>query len=280
MLNRILVAFCLIPPVAYIVFKGELLALIALQVAIAIMMKEFYDIIEKSGTKVNRNSGIFIGVFLPLLFYLKYPLYIKRETFSLGLIAITTIALMAKRILDSSIKKAIEHVSYTIFGIVYISFLMTHLILILQLNSSTLYILGLKTDTSRALLLLTLLLTFTSDSAAYFVGKSFGKKKLAPKISPKKTIAGAMGSIFVCMFVAFVFDILFLKISIVKALFIGLIASFFSQLGDLGASLFKREYNVKDSSTLLMEHGGLLDRCDSLLFSAPFLYYAFSFFYR
>jgi phosphatidate cytidylyltransferase len=115
-----------------------------------------------------------------------------------------------------------------------------------------------------------LIASFLTDTLAYLGGKFMGKRPLAPKISPNKTIEGALcgligGSIVTCLFL----NSLVHSGSILFIIFFSLMASFFSQIGDLYESMLKRIFGIKDSGKILPGHGGALDRIDGLLFSAP-----------
>ncbi|WP_046175025.1 phosphatidate cytidylyltransferase [Domibacillus indicus] len=118
-----------------------------------------------------------------------------------------------------------------------------------------------------------LFITWASDSGAYFVGRSFGKRKLWPEISPNKTVAGFYGGIASATLVAgaFLFVIDF-PAPAVWVLAAATVLSIAGQIGDLAESALKRHYNVKDSGTLLPGHGGILDRTDSWLFVFPLLH--------
>ena len=126
-----------------------------------------------------------------------------------------------------------------------------------------------------ALVGLPLILTWASDIGAYFVGRAMGKRKLIPSVSPGKTVAGAVGALFVTavaslVYVRFVLaPVAQLALHPVWALAFGLLVSVAAQVGDLAESLLKREAGVKDSSRLLPGHGGILDRFDSLFFVLP-----------
>jgi phosphatidate cytidylyltransferase len=125
-----------------------------------------------------------------------------------------------------------------------------------------------------ALVAFPLLLTWTSDSGAYFGGRAFGRRKLMPSVSPGKTVAGAVAGVF-CSVAAgallgwLLFGRLAPGLGIVEAAIGGALISVVAQVGDLAESLLKREAKVKDSGTLFPGHGGLLDRVDSLLFAIP-----------
>ncbi|MGY3777412.1 phosphatidate cytidylyltransferase [Isobaculum melis] len=124
-----------------------------------------------------------------------------------------------------------------------------------------------------AVILYMLFLVWSTDSGAYFCGRKFGKNKLAPHISPNKTIEGALGGV-VCALVVSVLFLYFNPMQYALVPMLGLTALFSvsGQLGDLVESAYKRHYDVKDSGNLLPGHGGILDRFDSLLFVLPIMH--------
>ncbi len=129
------------------------------------------------------------------------------------------------------------------------------------------------------LILYVLFCAWFGDSGAYFVGTFLGKHKLCPNISPKKTVEGFIGGIItvgiVVTITGLIFDFLVfddISINYPVVIIVGMIASVFGVLGDLSASVIKREFGVKDFGNLFPGHGGVLDRFDSVLFVAPFVY--------
>lgn len=118
-----------------------------------------------------------------------------------------------------------------------------------------------------------LLVVWLGDSGAYYVGKKFGKRKLSPRISPKKTIEGLAGGMATSIIAAVVIHFTFFRnFPLHHAVIAGVLLSFAGVVGDLAESMWKRSADVKDSGTLLPGHGGFLDRFDSILFTAPILY--------
>lgn len=119
-------------------------------------------------------------------------------------------------------------------------------------------------------LLLAIVPLWAGDTAAIFAGKAFGKHKLAPTISPKKTVEGGIANLLACMLAAWGLGIA-VGIPLAQSVVCGFIAGIFGQAGDLFESWVKRRVDMKDSGTLLPGHGGILDRIDSILFTAPFV---------
>jgi phosphatidate cytidylyltransferase len=122
------------------------------------------------------------------------------------------------------------------------------------------------------LLLGVFILVWVNDSAAYLVGKNFGRQKLFPSISPKKTVEGFLGGLlFACISSYFIANYTE-TLGFTSWLFLAIIISVIGTLGDLIESKFKRQANVKDSGEIMPGHGGLLDRLDSIIFASPFIY--------
>ncbi|HEX2183547.1 MAG TPA: phosphatidate cytidylyltransferase [Rubrobacteraceae bacterium] len=123
------------------------------------------------------------------------------------------------------------------------------------------------------LILIAVVGPWISDSGAYFAGRFFGRHLLFPSLSPNKTVEGALGGLLATVLVVGLVSYLFLDFSPAKAAIIGAGVSVFSQAGDLFESMLKRILDVKDLGRFLPGHGGTLDRVDSLLFTAPAVYY-------
>jgi phosphatidate cytidylyltransferase len=166
--------------------------------------------------------------------------------------------------------------AYTFTGAAYIGWLLSAFILLRQLDiplrPAPLAPLGIPPGA--AWLMLVLAITWIQDSTAYFVGRSLGRTKMAPILSPKKSwegfAGGLAGSIFTAVLATY---LLGLPIGAWSAVMIGIATGIAGPLGDLGESLIKRQVGVKDSGALIPGHGGILDRMDSLLFTAPVVYY-------
>lgn len=154
--------------------------------------------------------------------------------------------------------------AWTIAGIIYIGWLLSHLVALRGLEDG------------RNWVFLALLANFGSDTAAYFAGRALGRHKLAPSISPGKTWEGTIAGLLGAVVISLLFTLswpLGLPISYGAAIILGLLISVFGQLGDLVESLLKRNMGVKDSGRLLPGHGGALDRIDSVVFAGVVVYY-------
>ncbi|MFO7887475.1 MAG: phosphatidate cytidylyltransferase [Eubacteriales bacterium] len=117
------------------------------------------------------------------------------------------------------------------------------------------------------------IIAFGNDTFAYFTGKIFGKHKLSPILSPKKTIEGAIGGITGSIVISIIFNSFIGKYNIIWIILFVIVSSIFSISGDLVASKIKRENNIKDYSNFLPGHGGFLDRFDSVILVSPIVYY-------
>ena len=130
-----------------------------------------------------------------------------------------------------------------------------------------------QTGEYRLLVWLVIFSAFGSDIFAYFTGFLLGRHKLCPAISPKKTVEGAIGGVLGSVLICGIFGWVVIPGIAVHCLIIGALGAVFSQLGDLTASIFKRKMGIKDYGNLIPGHGGVMDRIDSILFTAPLVYY-------
>jgi len=161
-----------------------------------------------------------------------------------------------------SLDWVVAQISRSVFAVFYFGLLFSFLGLIRDLPEG------------RAWLFMVLAATFAADTGAYFTGRYLGRHKLAPRVSPGKTVEGYLGGIALSIGAAFIIKYLFFNsFSIEDCLWAGGLAGGIGPLGDLAESLLKRSVGVKDSGTLLPGHGGLLDRVDALLFSSPLVYW-------
>lgn len=230
---------------------------ILLEIIIFIALYEFYRMIERAESGCYKWTGIIFGILLPIGIF--------KEVYSY------TNLFVASAIITSFILRIFEGNKYgntylyipnTLFGILYISLLMSYILMVRMIGYQ-----------GRELVFFVLMATWMGDTAAYFGGKGFGKHQLAPLISPKKTIEGAVAGLIGSISGALIAKLWFLDINFSNAIIAGILIGIFGQLGDLSESLIKRNLHVKDSGSIIPGHGGMLDRIDSLLFSLPVFYY-------
>lgn len=183
----------------------------------------------------------------------------KEFSFSLLLMPVT-IFLLLYSVFQKN-KFHIEHAALVLLGALYIGY-------------GFMYMLATRNEPDNGfyLTLLILLGIWSTDSAAYFVGRAIGKHKLWPAISPNKTIEGALGGLATAIVIVVAANLMFGAVSTGQAALIALVAGTVGQLGDLVESAMKRHFGVKDSGHIIPGHGGVMDRFDSLLFVFPILH--------
>ena len=113
-------------------------------------------------------------------------------------------------------------------------------------------------------------MVWATDIGAYFAGRKFGKNKLYPLVSPKKTWEGSIGGVVITILIAILMSFFFKECTMTQWIVLAIIVVIFGSIGDLVESMLKRSYSIKDSGTLLPGHGGFLDRFDAFIFLIPF----------
>lgn len=221
---------------------------------------EFFTMLEKKGISIYKYFGIGIGTIIPLSIIFRFELTKKWELLFIVLTLLFLIIMQFKRRKNAGV---IVDISTTLFGILYISWFFSFLIKIRYLSNGI------------GLLGAVLLITKLGDIGAYLVGVPFGKTPLIPRISPKKSIEGAIGGLTFSVLGALISKP-FLNFNYLHLMFIGLFLGILGQLGDLSESLIKRDCEVKDSGRIFPGMGGVLDEIDSLLFTAPVFYFYIS----
>ncbi|MBU0278284.1 MULTISPECIES: phosphatidate cytidylyltransferase [unclassified Gemella] len=212
-----------------------------------------YEIVKITFGKINIGVFILSSLFVLGFFFKKY---FSNEILTLSLLII--IFLLFLNIIISNHKIKLVDIANVFFLSFYITL--------------GFYSLNAIREISLSLLFYLLLTIWVTDSGAYFGGMRFGKRKLSSNISPNKSIEGSIIGSLLSIIVAIIFYLttdIFSNILI--AISVTIIISLIGQIGDLVESAYKREYNVKDSSNILPGHGGIFDRFDSLILSAPFL---------
>ena len=264
--RRTLFAVIAAPASIAVVYFGDWALAIMLSILAALAAWELFRIARETGALPLEPAGIALAALVPLAIHAqRLGLY----TLSLTVIVAIVLLLFASTIwLRGPQGKPLASVSITTFGILYAS--LFSYVYALRYHD---YAVGARAGT--ALVVLPVILTWATDIGAYMFGRTFGRKKLIPSISPGKTVEGAVGglgvTIVVCLlYVRFILmPYAQLGLTIQGAVLFAIVVSVAAQTGDLAESLLKREAGIKDSSRIIPGHGGILDRFDSLLFVMP-----------
>jgi len=243
----------------------------ALATALAVLgvlgTREIYDLARREGIEHLENLGLPAAAAVPLAtFWVKG--YADWEPV-LYVAALWLLALLVMAMARGPARRPLTAVAVTVFGTLYASALLAFTIAIRHGPHSDAHPRG-----SVALVLLPLVVTWVCDTCAMAAGTLIGGPKLAPVLSPRKTWAGAVGGLVGGLVAALVYgplvlDRVALRLSVVQLATAGVVVAVAAQVGDVAESLFKREAGVKDSSSLIPGHGGVLDRLDSLYFVLP-----------
>lgn len=274
--KRVAVAVVGIPVAILAVYAGGWVLAVLLSLISALAALELFRMAERKGALPLRGSGAAAaaGYVLMTAWLLDVPqlgtalwVYTSLVALMVAAAAIWMRGVEGQPLLSTAV---------TLFGAVYTGGLLTYGLLLRHLP---------RIDGAwhgAAILLAPVVLTWASDTFAYFVGRSFGKNKLIPKVSPGKTVEGSLGALVGTVGVAIGYAEVLDRfstydVSILEAALLGVLVSVAAQVGDLAESLLKRDAGVKDSGTLLPGHGGALDRFDSLFFTLPLGYLFFRF---
>ncbi len=219
-------------------------------------LREFYALMLPDIPPGDRLLGIFLGLLIPLSLYPAHP-----SPFVIALIFLILLFFILALRPSGEFSLRLERVSKHFLGLLYIPFLLAQFVLLRQ------------TEMGRHWVLFTLVAVYFGDTTAFYAGRAWGRRKLAPAISPGKTLEGGIGAAAGSLAGALLFKIFFFPaLGYAHAAALGIGIGVIGQLGDLWESVIKRSARAKDSGTLIPGHGGLLDRIDSVLFSGPFVY--------
>lgn len=268
--RRFLISSCLVLLFVAIIFFADLMFM-RFVVALAICSLgylaalEFINFAEKKQIQIDKNFFIGAVVFEIIAFFLTSQ-YVDLVILPILVFVIFVVALFISNF--KKIENSFVRISTTVFGFLYIAIPLGMILPILYLNN-------LEMQDGRMWLFYLIFVTKITDIGAYFGGRLFGKKKLAAKVSPKKTIFGSISGMVFALLGSLLFLIFtehnMFDFNIYEAIILGLILGAFSQIGDLAESLIKRDIKIKDSSKLY-GFGGILDMLDSHVFNIPILY--------
>lgn len=223
---------------------------------------EFYELVKRSGAQPLRYIGILLSV---LFFWAMF--FIAKNVLPAGYLLLFLPLVFGVFVIELFRNKPnpYTNIGYTLLGIIYVSIpfsLLTFLV-----YPDVLYI-----KYNYHILVGYIILIWTNDTGAYLTGMSLGKHPLFKRVSPKKSWEGFIGGTVLTLVIAFVLSRFYQELFLGEWLAIAVIVSVFGVFGDLAESLLKRSVDVKDSGNFLPGHGGILDRFDSIILSAPFVF--------
>jgi len=252
--KRVITGICLAPVIALLFYFLPAEWLLALLLIVGIIAVNEAAALAGVPMKVLIAVLVIAGI-IPL-FKNHYPYYLLWVMASVVIMILIKI-FDRKTPVDAANREITQQAAVILFGNIFILVPFFYLYLLKKENTLFPFIL--------------LLSIWASDTFAYFIGKNLGKHRLAPQISPKKTVEGLAGSALGSLVIIAAFHT-WLGFSLPAAIGIGIAAGVLGQTGDLMESACKRVFKIKDSSGLIPGHGGILDRIDSFIFTAPFLY--------
>ncbi|ONI37774.1 hypothetical protein AN639_09160 [Candidatus Epulonipiscium fishelsonii] len=256
MLIRVLTGIIGAPIAVAIIYKGGLLLYIIGGILVLIGAYEYYKVVGVVYNPIKSVAMLSIVVYLLGLNYF--------ENRYISFISIFLVILLIIKVLTYP-KYTLADIGVTLTGVIYIGEIFSLVLLIRNMPNGFFWV------------CLIFVSAWGSDTSAYFAGRALGKHKLAPVLSPKKTLEGAIGGvigagIMDAIFCGVMHYLGYWTFSLGWTVLIGCICAVLSQLGDLAASSIKREMGIKDFGSLFPGHGGVLDRFDSILLIVPFVY--------
>ncbi len=277
-LKRIFFALIAIPIFILLIWDGGILFYILLLTLNYLMVKE---LISLSSLKINSLQKILIHIFTAVQFFVFSPGPISDKPYYFIIVVILSLANIAYFSRSLFAHKTIKTSNIVLLAFSYVT---VPLLMLMWLRHSYFPFFP-ETDANilfyeqgHFLIFSIFVALWLGDSAAYFVGRAIGKRKLSPKISPNKTWEGAIANFIFSIFGFWIISFLFVEeLSLWVALLCGACLGVFGQIGDLAESKLKRQTGAKDSSNIFPGHGGALDRFDSFLFALPIVYIILSF---
>ncbi len=251
MKTRTISAIIALPLLFYVLLTGGLALYVSALALSIIGLFEFYRAFSKEHHAIN-----WAGYLMTLALYLGFFGEFSRNYFSFIIMAFMFFLLS----LVVFTKHTITGAMVTFIGFFYVSYSLSHLILISDLDQNF-------------FIWYPFIIAFVTDTFAYLTGKLIGRTPLIPSVSPNKTVEGSLGGIIACLIISFLYARIGKPDFQFYAIFLGLIGSIMSQIGDLIASKIKRIFNIKDFGKIMPGHGGVLDRFDSLIITLPLVYY-------
>lgn len=259
---RIISSIIGLPILIGLVFFGGIGLKIAILIASLIGMYEFFKAFSQKNVLLHSIGYCFACVYIIFINQI-----INKSNYFNIFVSVFIIILLIYSVVFHTQTNAFESMT-TFFGFFYICFLISHIYLIREYTYGNLFV------------WLAFISAWGCDTGAYFTGVTIGKHKLIPALSPKKTIEGSVGGVVVATILAFLYGLVIKRYFVLEDVNIvllcvltGAIGSILAQIGDLAASAMKRYTKIKDFGNLIPGHGGIIDRFDSVLLTAPVVYY-------
>lgn len=257
LLKRVLIAVIFIPLILFIFYLGGFALSSLMGLIIFVQMFEIRDMYKKKGITIP----VIVMPFSILVFISSAYFDLNMVLASLFMIFIFV---LGNDLFQNKLEGSLNRISASLFSVIYTAVFLSSICRIRNMENGAFLILSL------------IALIWITDSSAYFVGRRFGKNRGVFKASPKKSLQGFLAGIFSAFIGAFIIAE-FAGFTIIQTLAVAISAGIFGQFGDLFESMLKRDVGIKDSSTIIPGHGGILDRFDSLLLAAPAFYLLLSF---
>lgn len=292
--QRILTAIIALPIVIYLLVVGGIPFSILIGAAVFVGLHEFFVMMEARGFKPMKTTGYVLGVAFVVV------AHFSDEYFLTTVVTFSALIVMVVQLSKGNVQTSIAGMAVTVLGLLYVAWLLSHAVLLRNIGDELVARFALVNQVPPFMpaqadptgfgfvfglffIILVLACTFGNDTGAYFAGRFFGKHRLAPVVSPKKTWEGAIGGVLAAMLFAagvrLVFDLWipngdWVPFTYGASILLGAAIGIAGDVGDLVESLIKRDADIKDSGWIIPGHGGILDRADALLFTFPLTYYA------
>jgi phosphatidate cytidylyltransferase len=270
LLPRVLTALIGLPFLLGAIYYGGLPYFFVIAGVILLALREFYFLAEETGYPTYRTIGLTAGVLITISVFLNGLGFgsVAENQASAALISLFILVVVTRSLSKGPADTTLSEWSVTFFGVFYVAWSLSHLILLRDLR-----------PTGMPATFFLFVLIWVADVTAYWVGSRLGRHKIAESISPKKTWEGTIGGVIGAVVVGVLFHFTALKpySRLAEIIIVSAITAILAFWSDLGESMLKRAAGAKDSSPILPGHGGILDRFDSFILTAPFFYYYWAF---
>ncbi len=271
LLNRAVVFAIVLPILLFVGYVGGWLLAVGIIVLVWLGLSEYYSALYRKNLRPAAGLG-FVGAVLVMVAAVNPD---PSRSWMLTVLAIVAVAALSLviQIVRPGGESAVVNSATTVFGVVYVALLMSFFLRLREYDLATMVGFVDASEFTHRLgtILLVLVPIWFMDTCAFIMGNLWGRHKLAPTISPGKTIEGSVGGFIGCIAMTALVGTL-LHLPLLHILSVGTLMGVASQVGDLGKSALKRDIGIKDFSNLFGPHGGVIDRFDGLMFAMPVMY--------